>query len=60
MTERRVLFSAADGVGVIRLNRPQARNAIDPPFTEDLCEAVECCAADKTVRTVLIRAEGPS
>src|SRR6201995_1452911 len=60
MGERTVEFSAADGVGVIRLNRPQARNAIDPGFTEDLHEAVEHCAADQTVRAVLIRAEGPS
>ena len=33
MTEPSVLFSVADGVGVITLNRPQARNAIDPGFT---------------------------
>jgi len=55
-----VEFSAADGVGVITLNRPQARNAIDPQFTEDLRDAVEHGAADETVRAVLIRAEGPS
>jgi 2-(1,2-epoxy-1,2-dihydrophenyl)acetyl-CoA isomerase len=60
VAERSVLFSVADGVGVIVLNRPQARNAIDPRFTEDLREAVERCAADEAVRAVLIRAEGPS
>jgi len=60
MGERSVLFSAADGVGVITLNRPQARNAIDPGFTEDLHEAVQRCAADPTVRAVLLRAEGPA
>src|SRR6266702_8365264 len=60
MGERSVLFSVADGVGVITLNRPQARNAIDPGFTEDLREAVWRCAADEAVRAVLIRAEGPS
>ena len=46
MGERSVLFSAANGVGVITLNRPQARNAIDPGFTENLHEAVQRCAAD--------------
>jgi 2-(1,2-epoxy-1,2-dihydrophenyl)acetyl-CoA isomerase len=60
MGERSVLFSVADGVGVITLNRPQARNAIDPAFTEDLDEAVRRCAADQAVRAALIRAEGPS
>lgn len=60
MGERAVEFSAADGLGAITLNRPRARNAIDPRFTEDLRAAVERCAADDTVRAVLIRAEGPS
>jgi 2-(1,2-epoxy-1,2-dihydrophenyl)acetyl-CoA isomerase len=60
MGERTAEFSAAAGVGVIRLNRPQARNAIDPAFTEDLDEAVRRCAADQAVRAALIRAEGPS
>lgn len=60
MGERTALFSAASGVGVITLNRPQARNAIDPGFTEDLHEAVQRCAADQTVRAVLLRAEGPA
>jgi 2-(1,2-epoxy-1,2-dihydrophenyl)acetyl-CoA isomerase len=60
MGERSALFSVADGVGVITLNRPQARNAIDPGFTEDLDEAVRRCAADQAARAVLIRAEGPS
>ncbi|MGD0241026.1 MAG: enoyl-CoA hydratase-related protein [Streptosporangiaceae bacterium] len=60
MGERTMEFSAADGVGVITLNRPRARNAIDPQFTEDLREAVERCAADQAVRAVLIRAEGPT
>ena len=53
-------YASADGLGVIRLNRPQARNAIDPAFVDDLHEAVQRCAADETLRALLIRAEGPS
>jgi len=53
-------YASADGLGVIRLNRPQARNAIDPAFVDDLNEAVQRCAADETLRALLIRAEGPS
>ena len=59
-SERTVEFSSADGLGVIRLNRPAARNAIDTGFVDDLHEAVQCCAADHAVRALLIRGEGPS
>ncbi|MGH3151943.1 MAG: enoyl-CoA hydratase/isomerase family protein [Streptosporangiaceae bacterium] len=55
-----VEFSVSDGLGVIRLNRPQARNAIDEAFVRDLHRAVGRCAGDQTVRAVLIRAEGPA
>jgi 2-(1,2-epoxy-1,2-dihydrophenyl)acetyl-CoA isomerase len=60
VTEPSVLFSAADGVALITLNRPRARNALDLDFAEDLHQAVQRCAADETVRAVLVRAEGPS
>ena len=53
-------YASADGLGVIRLNRPQARNAIDPAFVDDLHEAVQRCAADETLRALLIRAEVPA
>jgi len=53
-----VEFSVSDGLGVIRLNRPEARNAIDEAFGRDLHQAVQRCVGDETVRAVLIRAEG--
>jgi 2-(1,2-epoxy-1,2-dihydrophenyl)acetyl-CoA isomerase len=55
-----VEFSVADAVGVITLNRPRTRNAIDQPFVDDLADAVQRCAADPAVRAVLIRANGPT
>ena len=55
-----VEFSVSDGLGVIRLNRPEARNAIDEAFGRDLHQAVQRCVGDETVRAVLIRAEGPA
>ena len=58
--EGSVEFSSVDGLGVIRLNRPEARNAIDMRFVDDLHEAVHRCAADGSVRALLIRGEGPS
>ena len=53
-------FDSADGLGLIRLSRPGARNAIDPAFVDDLHDAVQRCAADETLRALLIRGEGPS
>jgi 2-(1,2-epoxy-1,2-dihydrophenyl)acetyl-CoA isomerase len=57
---RTVEFSVAEGLGVIRLNRPGARNAIGEAFVSDLREAVRRSAADKTLRALLICGNGPS
>jgi 2-(1,2-epoxy-1,2-dihydrophenyl)acetyl-CoA isomerase len=53
-------YSAAGGLGVIRLNRPAARNAINEAFAADFAEAVRRCAADASVRALLICGNGPS
>ncbi len=53
-------YSRDGGLGILLLNRPGARNAIDLHFVEDLQEAVQRCAADGSLRALLIRAEGPS
>jgi 2-(1,2-epoxy-1,2-dihydrophenyl)acetyl-CoA isomerase len=55
-----VEFSVADGLAVLRLNRPAARNAIDQALVDDLAEAVRRCAADAAVRALLICANGPA
>jgi 2-(1,2-epoxy-1,2-dihydrophenyl)acetyl-CoA isomerase len=55
-----VEFFVADGLAVLRLNRPAARNAIDEALGDDLQEAVQRCAADAAVRTLLICANGPA
>jgi 2-(1,2-epoxy-1,2-dihydrophenyl)acetyl-CoA isomerase len=53
-------YSAAGGLGIIRLNRPAARNAINEAFAADFAEAVSRCAADASVRALLICGNGPS
>jgi 2-(1,2-epoxy-1,2-dihydrophenyl)acetyl-CoA isomerase len=58
--EPAVEFSLCDGLGVIRLNRPAARNAIDEAFGADLHAAVQHCASDATLRALLICGNGPS
>lgn len=52
-------FSVADGVATIRLDRPDDRNAIDLALAEDLLEVARRCAADRSVRAVLIEGAGP-
>ena len=53
-----VEFSVADGLAVLRLNRPGARNAIDQALVDGLQEAVQRC--DAAVRALLICANGPT
>jgi 2-(1,2-epoxy-1,2-dihydrophenyl)acetyl-CoA isomerase len=55
-----VSYSNTGGLGILLLNRPGARNAIDQRFVDDLYEAVQRCAADESQRALLIRAMGPS
>lgn len=54
-----VLTKKADGVATLTLNRPQARNALNNAMCGDLLIALMDCAADESVRLVVIRAAGP-
>jgi 2-(1,2-epoxy-1,2-dihydrophenyl)acetyl-CoA isomerase len=53
-----VELSVSDGVGVLRLNRPETRNALDPAVAEDLHAAALRCAADPELKALLICAAG--
>jgi 2-(1,2-epoxy-1,2-dihydrophenyl)acetyl-CoA isomerase len=53
-----VLLSREGPVGVITVNRPQALNAFDLPMAKDLVAIVDEVAADKGVRSVLVRGGG--
>lgn len=53
-------FSVRDGLAVICLNRPEARNGIDMAVTEDLLEVATRCANDPALRAVLFKANGPA
>lgn len=55
---RVVEYGVEAGVAVIRLNRPDAGNAIDPTMVEDLYEAAFRAGADPTVRAVLVCGAG--
>ncbi len=51
-------FSVDEGVGVIRLNRPQQRNAIDLTMGEEFLIVARRCVSDPAVRAVLIEGAG--
>jgi len=44
----------ADGVEVLRIDRPEVRNALDTPTIEALIDALEAAADDPTVRALVI------
>jgi len=54
-----VLYSVADGVATITLNRPESRNALNSAMCEGLLAAAASVVADEGVRLVLVRANGP-
>ena len=49
-----VLAERRDRVGIARLNRPEARNALSPELMNTLCEIVEAWDADPEVRCIVI------
>ena len=48
------------GITVLTLNRPQARNSLSEATLEALSEALSAIARDRSVRVVVLAAEGPA
>lgn len=55
-----VIYSVADGIATIVLNRPQVMNALDARMIVQLREAAERAEHDAQARAVVIRGEGPA
>lgn len=53
-----VAIRRADGIGHIRINRPDRRNALRPQTLRDICMAVDELASDDTVRAIVLSGEG--
>lgn len=49
-----------DGVAILTLNRPQARNALSVAMLERLHHAFDALARDGSIRAVVLAAEGPA
>jgi enoyl-CoA hydratase/carnithine racemase len=56
---QRLLVDTLDGIRVLRLNRPEQRNALSDELIADLSAVLEAAAADPAVRAVVIAAVGP-
>ncbi len=53
-------YSVVDGLATVCLNRPEARNAIDPRIAVESLIVARRIADDRSVRAVLICGNGPS
>jgi 2-(1,2-epoxy-1,2-dihydrophenyl)acetyl-CoA isomerase len=53
-----ILFSVADGVCRITLNRPQVHNALNAGLIREVTTAIEAAGADASVRVVLLTGAG--
>jgi enoyl-CoA hydratase/carnithine racemase len=48
------------GVAILTLNRPQARNSLSEELLEALSDALEAIAHERSVRVVIVAANGPA
>jgi enoyl-CoA hydratase/carnithine racemase len=51
--------TAADGVAVVTLNRPEKRNALSLDVMQELIAAFEAIGADRAARVAIVRGVGP-
>jgi enoyl-CoA hydratase/carnithine racemase len=55
-----VLLDRSSAVARITLNRPRERNALSHALLVELGQALDACAADPTVRAIVLGADGPA
>ncbi|HZO93478.1 MAG TPA: enoyl-CoA hydratase [Candidatus Baltobacteraceae bacterium] len=55
-----LLVEAADGIAVVTMNRPEKRNALSLELMRELTSTFEALGADRTVKAVILRGEGPA
>ena len=60
MTTDVVLVEVADGVAIITINRPEARNALDRAVRRGLPRAVAACEADDAVDVMILTGTDPA
>jgi len=58
MSYETILYSAAEGVASITLNRPESRNALNQAMYRELMAAFREAGRDKSVRAIILTAKG--
>lgn len=58
MTSSLVLYSVANRIATISLNRPEKRNAFNPELVSSLTEALLRASDDEQVKVIILKAEG--
>src|SRR5580658_1541929 len=58
MAYETIVYDKGEHAATIALNRPEARNGIVPRMMDELYEAVQDAAADKTLRVLVLRGMG--
>src|SRR5438094_9841055 len=58
MSYQQIVFETKEGVGWIRLNRPEKLNARTHDLSGEALDALEQCAKDPEIRAVVITGEG--
>jgi len=53
-------YRVQDGVATLTMNRPQARNALDPAMKDGFASAVAAIVADDSIRAVILTGAGGS
>ena len=60
MTYDTILVDVEDGVGVLTLNRPEKKNAMNPRLHEEVTEALEMLRYDDDVKVLVVTGAGDS
>jgi len=55
-----ILFDRSEGVALLTLNRPEARNAVDEALRDALAAAIETAAADPAIRALVLTGAPPA
>src|SRR5436309_12920381 len=53
-----IIFSTADSIATIKLNRPEKLNAFGGPMREEILDALEKIAREDDIRAVMVTGEG--